>query len=65
MWLDSVLFYAFAALILISAVLTITRRNVIHCAIFLIGALLGVAGLFLLQGAEQIGYHTDQPGRPA
>ena len=52
MWLDSVLFYAFAALILISAVLTITRRNVIHCAIFLIGALLGVAGLFLLQGAE-------------
>ena len=52
MWLDSVLFYAFAALILISAVLTITRRNVVHCAIFLIGALLGVAGLFLLQGAE-------------
>ena len=52
MLLDSVLFYAFAALILISAVLTITRRNVVHCAIFLIGALLGVAGLFLLQGAE-------------
>ena len=52
MSLDSVLFYAFAALILISAVLTITRRNVVHCAIWLIGALLGVAGLFLLQGAE-------------
>jgi NADH-quinone oxidoreductase subunit J len=52
MWLDSVLFYAFAALILICAVLTITRRNVVHCAIWLIGALLGVAGLFLLQGAE-------------
>lgn len=52
MWLDSVLFYAFAALILVSAILTITGRNVVHCAIWLIGALLGVAGLFLLQGAE-------------
>ena len=52
MLLDSLLFYAFAALVLLGAVLTITLRNVVHCAVWLIAALLGVAGLFLVQGAE-------------
>lgn len=52
MLLDSLLFYAFAALVLLGAVLTVTLRNVVHCAVWLIVALLGVAGLFLLQGAE-------------
>lgn len=50
--LDSILFYLFALIILGSAVMTITRRNVVHSAIWLIGALVGVAGLYLLQGAE-------------
>lgn len=52
MLIDSVLFYIFAVIILGSAVMTITRRNVVHSAIWLIGALVGVAGLYLLQGAE-------------
>lgn len=52
MLLDSLLFYAFATLVLVGAVLTITLRNVVHCAVWLIVALLGVAGLFLVQGAE-------------
>ena len=50
--LNTVLFYAFAALVLGGAVLTITRRNAVHSAISLIVSLLGVAGLYLLQQAE-------------
>ena len=38
--LDSVLFYFFATLTVISAILVITRRNVVHSAIFLATALL-------------------------
>jgi NADH-quinone oxidoreductase subunit J len=50
--LDTVLFYSFAALVLGGGILTITRRNAVHSAISLIVALLGVAGLYLLQQAE-------------
>src|SRR5450755_3138654 len=49
---DTILFYIFAVLVLVGAVLTITRRNAIHSAISLIVSLLGVAGLYLLQQAE-------------
>ncbi len=50
--LDTVLFYLFAAMVLVGAVLTITRRSAVHSAISLIVSLLGVAGLYLLQQAE-------------
>src|SRR5215813_10822488 len=50
--LNTVLFYAFAALVLGGAVLTITRRNAVHSAVSLIVSLSGVAGLYLLQQAE-------------
>ncbi len=50
--LDTVLFYLFAFVTLLGAVLTITRRNAVHSAISLIASLCGVAGLFLLQQAE-------------
>ena len=49
---DTVLFYAFAVMVLVGAILTITRRNAIHSAISLIVSLLGAAGLYLLQQAE-------------
>ena len=52
MVLDSILFYLFAAQILFSALMTITRRNVVYSAVWLISALVGVAGIYLLQGAE-------------
>jgi len=52
MLIDTVLFYAFAVLVLGGALLTITRRNAVHSAISLIVCLLGVAGLYLLQKAE-------------
>src|SRR5712671_5946438 len=50
--LNTLLFYAFAVLVLGGGILTITRRNAIHSAISLIVSLLGVAGLYLLQQAE-------------
>ena len=50
--MDAALFYIFAAITLSGAILTITRRNPVHCALALIFSLLGVAGLFLLQAAE-------------
>ena len=52
MLIDTLLFYTFALLVLGGAVMTITRRNVVHSAISLIVSLLGVAGIYLLQSAE-------------
>jgi len=45
-------FYAFALITLAGAILTVTLRNAVHCAISLIASLAGVAGLYLLQQAE-------------
>jgi NADH-quinone oxidoreductase subunit J len=50
--LDSVVFYFFATLTVISAILVVTRRNVVHSAIFLATALLATAGIFLSLHAE-------------
>src|SRR5579884_4044979 len=50
--IDTFLFYIFALLALGGGILTITRRNTVHSAIWLITSLLGVAGLYLLQRAE-------------
>src|SRR5438105_10996908 len=50
--LELVLFYIFAAIAVISAILVITRRNVVHSAMFLAATLLAVAGIFLTLHAE-------------
>ena len=50
--LDKALFYFFAGVAVISAVLVVTRRNAVHSAIFLILALLATAGIFLQLQAE-------------
>ena len=50
--LDKVLFYFFAGLAVVSAILVVTRRNAVHSAIFLITALLATAGIFLQLRAE-------------
>jgi NADH-quinone oxidoreductase subunit J len=52
MTLDSISFYFFAALAVISAILVVTRRNAVHSAIFLVAALLATAGIFLQLHAE-------------
>ncbi len=49
---DTVFFYIFAVMVLGGGILTITRRNAVHAALSLVVALLGVAGIFLLQKAE-------------
>jgi NADH-quinone oxidoreductase subunit J len=50
--LDQIAFYFFATLAVVSAVLVVTRRNVVQSAIFLITALLATAGIFLQLHAE-------------
>jgi len=50
--LDYVIFYFFATLAIVSAILVVTRRNAVHSAIFLITALLATAGIFLQLQAE-------------
>lgn len=50
--IETGLFYVFALLTLAGAVLTITRRSAVLSAVWLTVSLLGVAGLFLLLGAE-------------
>ena len=50
--LDQILFYFFAGLAVVSAVLVVTRRNAVHSAIFLITTLLATAGIFLQLHAE-------------
>ncbi len=49
---EAIFFYIFAAMTLGGGLLTITRKNAIHSAMFLIVSLMGVAGLYLLQQAE-------------
>src|SRR5207245_4336502 len=50
--LDKVIFYFFAGIAVASPVLTVTRRNAVHSASFLITALLATAGIFLQFRAE-------------
>lgn len=50
--LEQVLFYIFAAIAVVSAILVITRQNVVHSAAFLGATLFAVAGIFLTLHAE-------------
>jgi NADH-quinone oxidoreductase subunit J len=50
--LETSLFYVFAIFTLGGAILTVTRRSAVLSAVWLTVSLLGVAGIFLLQGAE-------------
>jgi NADH-quinone oxidoreductase subunit J len=50
----TVLFYAFAAVLVASALAVITARNPVHAVFFLILAFFNAAGLFVLLGAEYL-----------
>ena len=50
--LDLIVFYTFAVIAVVSAILVITRQNAVHSAMFLAGTLLSVAGVFLSLHAE-------------
>lgn len=47
-----ILFYIFAAILLLSAVMVVSSRNSVHASLFLVLAFCNAAGLFLLAGAE-------------
>ena len=51
MTLYGILFYALAVIILVSTLLAVTRRLVVHAVLYLIVAFLGTAALFYLLGA--------------
>ena len=51
---ESVFFWVFALAALIAGLLTVMARNAVHSALFLISALVSVAALFILLGAEFI-----------
>jgi NADH-quinone oxidoreductase subunit J len=46
------IFYVLAAVSLFSALMAVTLKNLFHCALFLVLAMFGVAGLFLYLNAE-------------
>jgi NADH-quinone oxidoreductase subunit J len=48
----SPMFYILAFVIIISALLVVTLRNIFHCALFLILSLFAVAGIYILLEAE-------------
>src|SRR5512145_2295819 len=49
---NQLIFLYFAAVILVSAVLTITRRNPVHSVLFMLLLFFHIAGLFVLLNAE-------------
>ncbi|HUU50599.1 MAG TPA: NADH-quinone oxidoreductase subunit J [Nitrospinota bacterium] len=50
--MEILFFYLFAGIGTISAIMVITRRNVIHCALFLVLTFLCVAAIYVLLKAE-------------
>ena len=50
--IEQILFYIFAVIAVVSAILVVTSRNVVHSAAFLGATLFAVAGLFLTLHAE-------------
>ncbi len=51
-----VFFFLFGAAVLVSAFFVVTATNVVRAALWLVGALLGVAALYLLLGAGFLGW---------
>lgn len=52
MLFNQIIFFLFATMALVSAVLVVTSRNIIHSAIWLITTLLATAGIYLQLRAE-------------
>jgi NADH-quinone oxidoreductase subunit J len=47
-----IIFYLFAAITVISAVFVVTVRNIVHSAFYLLFTFFGVAGIYVLLGAD-------------
>ncbi|MBL1211993.1 MAG: NADH-quinone oxidoreductase subunit J [Ignavibacteriae bacterium] len=55
MSLYDIIFYLFALLVLVSAFITVTSKNIVHSAFSLMFTLFGVAGIYVLLGADFLG----------
>lgn len=53
--LQQILFYVFAAFVVVSALMVIIAHNPVHSALFLVAAFVGSAGLWILLQAEFLG----------
>ena len=53
--MEATLFYILATMLVVFAILTVTAANPVRSAVYLISALLGMAGLFFLLEAEFVG----------
>jgi NADH-quinone oxidoreductase subunit J len=53
--MELILFYILAAILVVFALLTVTAHNPVRSAVYLISALLAMAGLFFLLEAEFVG----------
>src|ERR687886_1602197 len=51
---EAVFFWVFSVAALVAGLLTVMARNAVHSAMFLISALVSIAALFILLGAEFI-----------
>ncbi|MCX6173432.1 MAG: NADH-quinone oxidoreductase subunit J [Ignavibacteriales bacterium] len=49
-----IIFYIFAAITLLSALFVVTTRNIVHSAFYLLFTFFGVAGIYVLLGADFI-----------
>src|ERR1043166_2364493 len=49
---SQIVYYILAAVVVLAAVGVITRKSAVHSAIFLIAALMGVAGIYVVLEAE-------------
>ncbi|REK12799.1 MAG: NADH-quinone oxidoreductase subunit J, partial [Actinobacteria bacterium] len=49
-------FLAIGLIVLLSGFRVVTSKNVVHAALFLVGALAGTAGLFLMLSAEFVAW---------
>jgi len=47
-----IIFYLFAAITILSAFFVVTTRNIVHSAFYLLFTFFGVAGLYILLGAD-------------
>jgi NADH-quinone oxidoreductase subunit J len=50
----AIIFYLFAAITVVSAFFVVTTRNIIHSAFYLLFTFFGVAGIYVLLGADFI-----------
>jgi NADH-quinone oxidoreductase subunit J len=57
-WGDNVVFWILAGITLVAAVCTVTFRSPVYCAVWFALALVGTAGIFMVQGAQFLGVAT-------